>query len=59
MLYQDFLHQFNEVHYCNLEDKGHFTSESLTFDANLNKKAKYFNISVLEKGNYSFEVNYS
>ncbi len=54
MLYEDFMHEFNEVHYCNLEEKGHFTSEPLTFDTANNKKAKYFEIAVMEKGDYSF-----
>jgi hypothetical protein len=54
MLYEDFMHEFNEVHYCNLEEKCHFTSEPLTFDTANNKKAKYFEIAVMEKGDYSF-----
>lgn len=55
MLFEDFCHNFNQVHYCNLNNGGKFVSEPLY----MGNKASFFDLNVQREDVYTFELNQS
>jgi hypothetical protein len=53
MQFDEFCHNFNQVHYCNLNSGGKFLSEDLL----LSNKACFFDVTVQRNGIYTFEIN--
>jgi hypothetical protein len=55
MKFEDFCQNFNQVHYCNLNNGGKFLSEQLL----LNNKASFYDILIQKEDVYTFELNQS
>lgn len=56
MTFEDFIHSFHQIHYCNINSNGKFISEQLTVNK---KNGSLFELSIQKEGIYSLELNQS